>query len=245
VRSARAWPVAFSLLLYVAAISATAVVVAPLGFLGGFIVGFVVAACIASYVGLLSQAVHKQPIRWSDIRTGMQTRFWDVVSVLFAFWILVFVSGHLAQSFGPKAPAMAAIITLAMVVFFNVVPELLYLGNTRSFALLLDSGRFVTRNWTGWFGPNLVFALALLLPTGALKTTNAAELIITISSALSPVGWSAHAAQLFIRNPVQAYLWLPLSLLALNYVMVFRGLLFQELSRSNPRLRAFQAKLNR
>ena len=68
---------------------------------------------------------------------------------------------------GPNGPAIAAMIGLAMAFFLNPVPEMIYLGRSRSFELLLESARFVFANPVAWFLPNLVFAVILLAPTGA------------------------------------------------------------------------------
>ena len=56
-----------------------------------------------------------------------------------------------------------------MAFFFNAVPELLYQGNSRSFALLIASGRFMVANPVVWLLPNIVFAALLLLPTGQFR----------------------------------------------------------------------------
>ena len=87
-RAASAWPVAFSLVLYAILVMLAARVVAPLGRIGGFVLGMVLAACFSSYVHLISQVVSGSRVRFADLRQSFGARFWDVVSVLFAFWII-------------------------------------------------------------------------------------------------------------------------------------------------------------
>jgi hypothetical protein len=234
-RSVKAWPVAFSVLLYAAILVAGGIVLMPLGIVGGILLSLLAAACLSSYLHLLSQAVSGSRVVWTDVKRGFAARFWDVVSVMFAFWILSFLTTFLIRGAGPNGPAVGAMVGLAMAFFFNPVPELLYLGHSRSFALLGDSARFVLANPVAWFVPNLVFAAILLAPTGELAVGHPGELLLLFERIFSRGG--------VIQAMTGAPLWaIPLLLLFLHYVMVFRGLLFGELSSGNPRLRAFRAQ---
>ena len=171
-RAIAAWPVALSLVVYAVIVVAAVIAFAPLGIIGGLLVGFVVAACWSSYLELLSQAVAgaKIRIRWDDFKRTFMVRFWDVISVMFAFWIISFVTGPFVR--GPNGPAAAAIIGFAIAFFFNAVPELLYQGSSRSFALLLDSARFMFRFPVVWLLPNVLFAaLGLVRQRQARRAT--------------------------------------------------------------------------
>lgn len=240
-RAVRAWPVALSFFIYAGIGLAAASLLAPLGIIGGLVLGLVVAACWSSYLELASQAVAGTKIRlsWQEFRRTFAVRLWDVVSVMFAFWIISLVLGPALR--GPEGERVAAIFGLAVAFFFNAVPEVLYQGHSRSFGVLLASGRFVVANPVVWLLPNLVFAALLLLPTGRLAVNQPAELLLvfgnTFSSPLGLVGMVA-------AWPIWAW---PLILFGLHYAMVFRGILFQSLSSGadNPRLRAFRAKMGR
>jgi hypothetical protein len=234
-RALRAWPVAFSVLVYAAILYGAALLLMPLGIVGGFLIGFVAAACVSSYLHLLSQAVSGSRVSFADMKQGFAARLWDVVSVLFAFWILSFLVGFVVRAAGPNGPAVAAMVGLAMAFFFNPVPELLYLGQSRSFALLGDAARFVLANPVAWFLPNLVLAAILLAPTGELAVSHPGELLLVFQRIFSQGG----VFLLFGQTPLWA---LPALLLLLHFAMVFRGLLYQELSSGNPRMRAFRAR---
>ena len=241
-RAVRAWPVALSFIAYAAILVAAAMVLAPLGMVGGLVLGLVVAACWSSYLELASQAVAGRKIRlsWAELRRTFGAKFWDVVSVMFAFWILSFVLGPALR--GPDGERVAAVFGLAVAFFFNAVPELLYQGHSRSFALLLESGRFMIAHPLVWMLPNLVFASLLLFPTGRLAVGHPAELLLVFGSTFSsPLG----LVSMVTAWPV--WTW-PLILFGLHYAMMFRGLLFQRLSSGsgsdNARLRAFKAKMN-
>jgi hypothetical protein len=233
-RAVKAWPVAFSVLVYAAILLGTSILLAPLGILGGILVSLVAAACLASYLHLLSQAVQGSRVTFGDMKQGFSARFWDVVSVLFAFWILSFVSTFLVRAAGPNGPAVAAMVGLAMAFFFNPVPELLYLGHSRSFALLGEAARFVLANPVAWFLPNIVLAVIVFLPSGQLAVSHPGELLLLFPHVFS---WSGVKVAIFA-----APLWTVPLLLLLHYAMIFRGLLYVELSSGNPRMREFRAR---
>jgi hypothetical protein len=239
-RAVRAWPVVLLFVLYGAILLAAGVLLSPLGMIGGLLVGLVVAACWSSYLELASQAVAGSKIRlnWAELRRTFGARFWDVVSVMFAFWIISLLMGPALK--GPEGERVAAVFGIAVAFFFNAVPELLYQGHSRSFSLLIESGRFMIANPVVWLLPNLVFASLLLLPTGRLAVQHPAELLLvfgnTFSSPLGLVG-------MVVGWPVWSW---PLILFGLHYAMVFRGILFQRLSSGsdNARMRAFRAKMS-
>lgn len=96
------------------------------------VLGLVVAACWSSYLELASQAVAGSKIRlsWAEFRRTLGARFWDVVSVMFAFWIISLLLGPALR--GPDGERVSAVFGLAVAFFFNAVPELLYQGHSRT-----------------------------------------------------------------------------------------------------------------
>ncbi len=234
-RAVKAWPVAFSLVIYAIIFAAAARLLGGLGLIGGVLLGLVGAACASGYLYLLLQAVRGLPLRFDDLRRGFSALFWDVISVGFALWIIGLLISLVVQGAGDRGDAIAAMVGLAMAFFLNPVPEMIYLGKSRSFDLLLESCRFVMANPLVWFLPNLIFAVLLLAPTGALVVGHPGELLLLFSAVFSVQG----LAQIFGLLP----LWLmPLLLLLLHYVMVFRGLLFEGLASGSARRRAWQAR---
>jgi hypothetical protein len=244
----RAWPAALSLVVYALILYPVSLVAQSMGMVGGFLLGLVGAACWSSYIELISQAVAGAAIhvRWAEFKATFGARFWDVISVMFAFWIIGYAVRAVVGAVGQGAPqvnpaAVSAIFGIAMAFFFNAVPELLYQGNTRSFSLLMSSAKFMLANPIAWLLPNLVFAAAALAAGGGLHFERPAEVLLAFGNTFSsPLG----VLGLFAGLP----LWsLPLALFAVHYVMIFRGILFRELSGSggNTRLRAFQAHMRR
>ena len=231
----RAWPVAFSLVMYAIILVLAMRLVAPLGRLGGLIIGLIIAGCFSSYLHLISLAVAGSKITFADLRQSFGARFWDVVSVLFAFWIIsLCVQMFVAPAAGQKADIVMALLGLAMAVFFNPVPELLYQGSSRSFYLLLESGKFISRHGLEWFLPNILAAAALMAPLGLLHGP-AGAVVLSIADLMSPNNDGMAVYNLFMRAP--PYLQLPMLAFA-HWLMVFRGLLFGALTRGSPRQRA-------
>lgn len=222
------------MLLYAGVMLLAARLLGGNNFVGGLILGLIFAACFASYVSLLDIAVAGQKVKAADLQRGVRARFWDVISVFFALWIIRFAAQALGGAAGSNAGAIAAMVGFAIALFFNVVPELLYLGQSRSFALLMDSARFITKNWIAWFFPHLLLAALLLAPLGALQVSHPGQVVLLFERMFSLAG----PTEVFLQTPLWAK---PFVLFFFHFVMVFRGLLFKELLYSNPRLRAFQA----
>lgn len=238
-RAATSWPVALSLVVYAVIIFFAGYLVLDFGIVGGFIMGFVIAACWSSYLELLSQAVDGARFRvtWEEFKGTFLKRFWDVISVMFALWILSLLTMPLMM--GSHAVQLSAIFGFAIAFFFNAVPELLYQGSSRSFALLVESVRFVTEHPVQWFAPNVVFAGLALWASGGLDVSHPAAFLIAFGNTFSsPAG----VAAIFSRLPLWA---LPIELLVLHFVMIFRGILFHELQAGggSARLRAFRRKM--
>ena len=238
-RAVAAWPAALAFPIYAVILFGAAIVFGPLGIIGGLLLGLVMAACWSSYLELVSQAVagSKIRLRWDDFKRTFLARFSDVISVMFAFWIISFLTTPLTK--GANGPAVAGVLGFAMAFFFNAVPELLYQGHSRSFALLMDSGRFMFRFPVVWLLPNVLFAAVALWAAGLLQgISHPAEGLIVFGSIFSVGG----LLQIFAGIPRWS---LPIALVALHYVVIFRGILFRELvsGGGNTRLRAFQAKM--
>jgi hypothetical protein len=234
-RALKAWPAAFSLIVYAVIFAVAARLLGGLGIIGGLLLSLVAAACGSGYLYLLLQAVRGLPLRWEDLRRGFGALFCDVISVMFALWIIGLGVMLLVRGAGPNGPAISAMVGLAMAFFLNPVPELIYLGRSRSFDLLLESARFVLANPIVWFLPNLVFALLFLAPSGALAVGHPGELLLVFSAIFSPGG----LARVFAALPFWTF---PLLLLLLHYVMVFRGLLFEAITSGSARRREWQAR---
>jgi hypothetical protein len=158
--------------------------------------------------------------------------------VFFAFWIIDFaLTQVIAPVAGPNGFIVVALAGLAMAVLFNPVPELLYQGESRSFQLLFESGRFISKHGLEWLLPNVLMAVLLMAPLGLLHGP-AGQVVLHVATILSPRNDGLGVFALFQRAPI--YLQLPM-LLFVHWLMMFRGLLFAELTRGSARQRANRA----
>jgi len=164
------WPVMGSVLIYSLAMSVAAVVAAPLGFMGGFMVTLVWAACVSSFLYLVEMMIRTSKVSWSDFRRSFGAYLWDVVGLMFIFWLFSMFAWPIVISL-PQGAVILLCIELAVFILFNAVPELIYLGHHSSLALLAESYSFISANWIEWFPATIVagavFFCVMSLPVGA------------------------------------------------------------------------------
>src|SRR6185436_4673386 len=90
---------------------------------------------------------------------------WDVVGVTFVLWIVFAIATPALRTI-PQGPGIILGLYLVIVVLFNAVPELIYLGHCSSLELLTGSYRFIADNWIEWFPATIAMALPLVLIAG-------------------------------------------------------------------------------
>ncbi len=245
-RAVRGWPVALAVVGYAAVMLAGTALFGRLGIVGGFLLGFVEAACISSYLHLLSIVVGNQKLSWDEVRVSFFALLWDVIAVLFVLWIASWGIGALVRAAPDRAAFISAAWGLLVAIFLNPVPEIIYLrvgqrvAGTDWFATYLigPSIRFIQEHWIEWFIPNLLFGAALLALVVGVRGLDAQTLMLQLPSLFSLEGAYLLAPSLLSGG---SSLWLAPVVLALtHYVMVFRGVLFQELRGGGWRARALK-----
>jgi hypothetical protein len=203
------WPVGLSVFVYFALMSVTAPFAMMLGIVGGFILGLVSAACIASFLFLVERLVRHGRVTLQEFPESFTPYLSDVIGVLFVLWMLRTLLS-IALMTNPQAPLISAIVQLFIFVFFNAVPELIYLGHHTALDLLGESYRFISDNWIEWFPPTLFAGVVLMVMTE-----------IPLDGIAAALKWAVIGIFVY-------------------FVMVLRGFLFEELSGSTRRSRAFR-----
>ncbi len=205
----RNWPMAATVFAYVGVMLVAGVVTRMVGLLGGIVAYLAVAVCAGSFLYCVEAIVRTGKATLADVRSSIGAYFSDVVGVMFALWIFSLVGALLASS--PMGPALIVFSGVLIFVFFNAVPELIYLGRHSTMDLLRESYRFILHNWIEWLPVTIAFALVLPalwnLPSGGVAFT-------------------------FLRYLAYGF--------ALYFAMVVRGLLFLELAESSRRSRIFR-----
>ncbi|MEB2283078.1 MAG: hypothetical protein B6D46_03460 [Polyangiaceae bacterium UTPRO1] len=207
----RNWAVAGTTFAYAVALTAAVIVASGLGFAGGFLMSLVWAACVSSFLYLVEMMLRTGAVSFDDFRRSFGVYLWDVVGVTFILWV-VFVVATPALRTLPQGPGIILAMNLVVVVLFNAVPELIYLGHYSSLALLGESYRFIADNWIEWFPATIAMA---------------APLVVLAGVALPGV--------LDLARMGLLALWV-------YFMMVARGLLFLELHGSTRRARDFRRR---
>ena len=211
----RNWPVLGTVFAYAAVLAVGAYFALFLGIAGGFVMALLGAACMGSFLYLVEMIVRTNRVNWEDFRRSFGMYLWDVIAVNFALWIFWQIAMPVARQL-PQGHVVVLCVELLILVFFNAVPELIYLGHYSLLQLLSRSYEFIANNWIEWFPPNLLLMVVLAM----LWLPNAG-------------GVGARIAQLAV------------SALFLYFAMVVRGLLFIELDGSTRRSRIFRHKMGR
>ena len=203
------WAVLGTVFVYSAIMSAAGIFAVMLGMIGGFLVSLVSAACVSSFLYLVEMMVRTSRVSLDDFRSSFGRYLWDVVGVAFLSWLFFSLATPAILQM-PQGRLILLCVQLGIFVFFNAVPELIYLGHYSSVQLLSESYAFVTANWIEWFPANIA-AAAILYTVGTI-----------------PLDGVAMVARTALMG------------LLVYFVMVMRGLLFIELHGSSYRARAFK-----
>jgi hypothetical protein len=205
----RNWPVAGTTFAYSLALAAAAIVAPQLGLVGGFLMSLVWAACVSSFLFMVEMMLRTGSVSWADFRRSFGVYLWDVVGVTFVLWVLFAVATPALATI-PQGPGIILGLNLVIVVLFNAVPELIYLGHHSALELLTESYRFIADNWIEWFPATIAMAAPIVL---------VAELPLP--------------GVLVVARTALLALWI-------YFTMVARGLLFLELHGSTRRARDFR-----
>lgn len=206
---AKNWPVLGSVFVYSLVMSLAYRLAAPLGIAGGFLITLVWAACVSSFLYLVEMMVRTSKVSWQDFRRSFLVYLGDVIGVMFIFWIFSLLAGPALMSL-PNGSLILAAAYIGAFVFFNAVPELIYLGHRSSLALLAESYGFISANWVEWFPATLIASVVIYQ-------------IMTLPF------WGLAG---LVQDAVVG--------LSIYFTMVMRGLLFAELAGSSRRSRAFR-----
>ncbi|MGH7826550.1 MAG: hypothetical protein ACREQ7_15420 [Candidatus Binatia bacterium] len=210
------WAIIFAPLAYSIIISIAGVILSRFGLIGGMLLTAVSAACASSGLYLLDNVVRMGKANLNDFLKGFSVYLGDILTIAFILWIPMMLLSRFAYT-TPEGSFIILAVQLLLYVFLNPVPELIYQGRVSGLALLSASYEFIVANWIEWFIPNVLITAA---------------------------GW------LLLRWLSQAASYLPFFLdslfilagigLFLTFLMIFRGVLFSELSGTTRRSRLFR-----
>jgi len=243
----RNWRLALVTPVYLLIMNLVAQVAAPLGSqLGGLVLGLVQAACFSLWLHLLDEAVRDGGrVLWRDFRTGFGAYFWQVIRVLFVFWIANMVIRPMISS--GNGAVLFFVLKLAVAVALNAVPELLYVDREDGFSALGGSVRFIQQNWIEWLVPVVAggWVLVILDPwfwIGAISPSDLGSWATVLNplNQVQIVAMRLSAVQTGMPKLVAAGL---LSVLVFYYLMLVRGFLYRALSSHSQRTRLYRHRM--
>jgi hypothetical protein len=204
-------PLAYGLLLSLADL-----LFARLWLVGGILLTAAAAACASSGLYLLENLVRRGTVTLSDFFTGFSVYLGEVLTIAFILWIPMMLLARVALT-TPQGAFLWVAVNVILYVLLNAVPELIYQSRISGLALLSASYEFIVANWLEWFVPNILIATAGYLLIPALN-----RLAVSLPDFLALL-FVASAFGLFVA-----------------FFMIFRGVLFAELSGSTRRSRLFR-----
>ncbi len=181
---------------------------APLGIVGGVLWTLAAAAAASSWLTMMEGVVRAGRADLTDLPGSFTTYLSELINVGFLLFLLQFVAQLALRPF----PFLEIVFALAILVFLNAIPELIYLGRYASTDLLVQSYRFIGTYWIEWFPANILLIVVLvgigiLLPAGPYGVVTA-----LVAAVVALFGG------------------------------IMRGLLFLELTTSSRRAREFQRR---
>src|SRR5262249_55315932 len=141
------WPVGLVVIVYGLLVEIAMLVAAPLGIVGAFLVYLALVACGSSWLSLVAHVIRVGRIRLQDVPSSFATYFGDLLNVGFLFWGLQLIASFVLDPF----PYLQIVFALAVLVFLNAVPELVYVGRHSATEVFVESYRFIGENWIEWF----------------------------------------------------------------------------------------------
>ncbi len=203
------------------------ILVAPLGFFGGFLLTFLEAAAAGTYLACLSDALQsRRGIGPDTLRANLGAHTFDIIGVLFPIFVLQLLL-LLVQ-----APVIVTLpVSIAIALFLNPVPEMIGRSRNAGTELLREAGQFMLRNGWEWIVPQLV-ALGVLYVAFPAKA-------IAVLGLFGPRFGFTDAGSLAVSAGSGAVGWaIGFGLVAfVHLAMLFRGALYQRLSGGGRRAR--------
>ncbi len=204
---------------------------------GGFAAGLLLAVLLGAYFFTVSGAVLLEKLEFIEIKSRGFSLFAPVLSVLFSFFLLS-IAVNLVFAQGGSA-WIAAVFNLLIAVFFNPLPEIIYLHPSRALDMFSESIEFIMENFIEWYLPFVLLLLpvalfrpeALLAVGIAAATTNPFRFLEKFILLFGDFSLLLHSAGVIMVLLVCCY-----------FVFAFRGALYRELSASTRRKRIYQER---
>lgn len=202
-----------------------------LGFFSGIISAIVSSAMISNFLYLLNQIMRYGKITFQDFKDGFTVYLWKVYGVLFIGWAASFLYGRIIEPViysinYSLAGTLSFIISLLVLILMNALPETIYQKHYSAWETVTYTFNFVKENWIEWFVPNIIMLGIFYLVTG-----NVIRDVLAISSGY------------FFSLSIRGIVLYIIGQILFTFIMIYRGILFDTLSTSTRRKRAYMQHL--
>ncbi|WP_352417817.1 hypothetical protein [Proteiniborus sp.] len=200
-------------------------------FFSGIVSFIATSAMISNYLYLLSQIIRYGKVTLQDFKEGFTVYLWKIYGVLFIGWAASFlfdrIIAPLIYSINLSlAGTISFIISFLVLVLVNALPESIYQKHYSAWDTVTYAFNFVKENWIEWFVPNIIMLGLFYLVTG-----NVIKDVLAISSGF------------FFNFSIKGILLYVIGQIMFSFIMIYRGILFDVLSTSTRRKRAFMQHL--
>lgn len=200
-------------------------------FFSGIISFIATSAMISSFLYLLNQIIRYGRVTIQDFKDGFTVYLWKVYGVLFIGWVASFLFDRII---GPViysanlslSGTISFIISLLVLILMNALPESIYQKHYSAWDTVTYAFNFVKENWIEWFVPNVIMLGLFYLVTG-----NVIKDVFAISSGY------------FFSLSIRGILLYVIGQVMFSFIMIYRGILFDTLSTSTRRKRAYMQHL--
>lgn len=200
-------------------------------FFSGIISFIATSAMISNYLYLLNQIIKYGRVTVQDFKDGFKVYLWKVYGVLFIGWAAGFLFDRIIAPVIYSinlslAGSISFIIGFLVLILMNALPEAIYQKYYSAWETVTYAFSFVKENWIEWFLPNVIMLGLFYLVTG-----NVIRDVFAISSGF------------FYSFSIKGVLLYVLGQIMFSFIMIYRGILFDILSTSTRRKRAFMQHL--
>lgn len=202
-----------------------------LRFFSGMLSFIATSAMISNYLYLINQIIRYGRVTVRDFKEGFKAYLWKIYGVLFIGWVASFlfdrIIGPVIYSINPSfAAKIGFAISLLVFIIMNALPESIYQKFYSSWDTVVYAFEFVKENWIEWFVPNIIMLGLFYIVTG-----NVIKDVFAISSGY------------FYNISVKGIILYIIGQIMFSFIMIYRGILFDVLSTSTRRKRAFMQHL--
>ncbi len=187
------------------------------GMLAGLFLLIADGAVLGAYLYALEQVIRYRKLKMNDLKDGVQVYFRRTVIIIMIVNLAFYALSILGGILGGIGGIVMMLSYLGAFVMLNPLPEMLYMQHYSEGDSLFKAYEFVVENWIDWFVP------------------------------LMPLMLLAFGGGIFGNMLLPGLGFLPgllIQAVVLPFLMVYRGYLFDILSKSSRRKRQFRRNLH-